>query len=115
MLLLALCRLGDPRPVIRIGPDGFHDRRLGAPIPRAAIRGLRRHRAGSRIVPQVAVEDPAACLGNAGMLRGPMMRIDPRMGMPAIGSRPAGLDRPRDRLAGAAEAWWAAAGGSVGA
>ena len=109
MLALTLRRLADPRPVIRIGPEGFHDRRLGAPIPWAAIRTLRPHRAGSRIVLQIGVDDPKAYLGNAGMLAGPMLRINPRMGMPALGSMLSGLDQPQERLAEAAEAWLAAA------
>lgn len=111
MLLLTLRRLADPRPVIRIGPGGYHDRRLGAPIPWAAIRSLRAYRAGRRLVLQIGVDDPAAFLGHAGILRGPMLRINPAMGMPALGSMLAGLDVPQERLAAAAEAWWAARAG----
>lgn len=105
MLVLTLRRLAIPSPVIRIGPDGFHDRRLGAPIPWAEIKGLNRRRAGSRIFLQIAVAKPETYLGNAGILKGPMLRVNPAMGFPALASNLSGLDQPQERLAAAAEAY----------
>lgn len=108
LLILTLRRLADPRPVIVIGPEGFHDRRLGRPIPWAGIRDLRRHKAGSRIFLQIGVDDPKAYLGNAGMLAGPMLRINPAMGFAALSSNLAGLTVPQVALAATAEGWMAA-------
>jgi len=102
-------RLNDPRPVLQIGPQGYHDRRLGAPIPWSAIREFRRQRAGSRIVLLIGVDHPATYLGNAGLLKGPMQRINPRLGFPALGSMLVGLDHPQDEIACVAEAYWQAA------
>ena len=109
LLILTLRRLADTRPVIVIGPDGFHDRRLGQPIPWAAVRDLRRHQAGSRIFLQIGVDDPKAYLGNAGMLAGPMVRMNPAMGFAAVSSNLAGLTVPQGLLADLAEGYLAAA------
>jgi hypothetical protein len=105
LLILTLQRLANPAPVISIGPGSFHDRRLGAPIPWDAIQGLHRQISGSRIFLQIAVEQPQLYLGNAGLLKGPMLRINPRLGFPALASNLSGLDQPQERLASAAEAF----------
>lgn len=108
LLLLARSRLHHPGPVIRVTAQAYHDRRLGEPIPWTAIRGLRRHQPGRRLLLLVDTDDPGRWLGNAGVLKGPMQRINPRMGFPAVVSRLDGLDVPQADLAAAAEAAWAA-------
>jgi hypothetical protein len=108
MLIFARRRLSIPGPVIAIGPEGFHDRRLGQPIPWAVIRSLTRQKAGHRLLLNIGVDDPAPYLGNAGRLAGPMMRVNPKLGFPAINSRLDGLDVGQEVLAQAAEDWWRA-------
>ena len=108
MLLLTLRRFADPRPVIVIDAGGYHDRRLGDPIPWAVIDRLQSDRRGNRVFVQIGVADPARYLGNAGWLRGPMLRSNPRSGFEAIGSNLSGLDVPQDSLAKSIGAWWAA-------
>lgn len=101
-------RFGDPAPVVTVTAEAYHDRRLGAPIPWAEVRSLRRHQPGNRIFLLIDTDRPERFLGNAGLLARPMQSLNPAMGLPAIGSRLDGLDVPQDDLAAAAESAWAA-------
>ena len=111
MLWLTLRRLSDPRPVLVIGPGFYHDRRLGLPIPWAEMRGLRRRKTGNRLFLQIEVDDPARFMTATGILRKPMLALNPRMGFSVLASNLAGLDQPQERLAAAAERHWSAAHG----
>jgi hypothetical protein len=108
MLVLTLRRFAIPAPVITIGPEGYHDRRLGTVIPWTAVRQIRRQVSGNRIFLQIAVDEPEKYLGNAGILKGPMLRINPALGFAAIGSAISNLDVPQEQLAEAAEGYLAA-------
>ena len=111
LLLLARKRFANPHPVLVIGPDGYHDRRLGVAIPWGQIERLQRLNAGTRIFLQIEVQNPERYLGNAGLLKGPMLRINPGMGFPVLSSNLSGLDHGQEELAAAALAWWAAGRG----
>jgi hypothetical protein len=104
LLLRARRSFGDPVPLITISEDAYHDRRLGDPIPWAAIRSLRRHKPGRRLFLQIEVDDPARYLGNAGFMARPMQRLNPAMGFAAVVSRLDGLTVPQGDIAAAAEA-----------
>lgn len=102
-------RLTDPRPVIVVTADGFHDRRLGAPIPWSEVRSLRRHKPGNRLFLLLDVDRPARFAaperGVTGLLA---RRLNPAMGFPVLVSRLDGLDHPQASIATAAEAALAA-------
>lgn len=108
MLILTLRRFADRRPVIVIDAAGYHDRRLGAPIPWDKITELRRQQSGNRLFLQIGVADPGRYLGNAGILKRPMLAVNPRLGFPALASNLSGLDVAQVALATAADDWWAA-------
>jgi hypothetical protein len=108
LLVVTIRRLGDPRPVIVVDAHGYHDRRLGDAVPWGAITALRTRRNGNRIFLHVAVDDPARYLGNAGILKGPMLRINPATGYPPLASNLSGLDVAQDLLLAAVESRWAA-------
>jgi len=107
LLIFARRRLADPRPVITLGPEGFHDRRLGPAIPWTEITGLRRHQPGNRIFLLIEAERPARFLKDGFMSRR-MLATNPRMGFPVLVSSLSALDLPQERLAEAAAAWMAA-------
>jgi hypothetical protein len=109
ILFYARLRMTSPWPVIVLGPDGYLDRRLGALISWNEIKDLRRKVAGSRIVLQIDVDRPERFLERAGPVGFLMLRINPKMGFPVIGSNLAGMDVQQERIAAAAEAWWEAA------
>jgi hypothetical protein len=106
LLVLAARRFADPRPVIAVGQDGFHDRRLGQAIPWEEIRALKRQANGNRVFLQIEVAEPARYLGNAGWLARPMLILNPKMGFPVLSSNLSGMDVPQERMASAAASWW---------
>jgi len=102
-------RLSDPRPVLQIGPQGYHDRRIGPVIPWAKVKRLVLHQPGNRKFLMLDVDDPARFMATSKAFRTLALRINPGMGFAVLGSPLAGLDQPQDKIAQAAKAYWNAA------
>ena len=109
MFLFTHRRLSDPRPVLQIGPDGYHDRRIGPPIPWAEVRRLVPHQPGNRVFLMLDVDDPARFMATSGAFTSLALRLNPKMGFPVLGSTLAGLDHPQDDILRVAQAYWQAA------
>ncbi len=86
------------QPVVIIGPQGFHDTRLGALIPWTEITGLTREQPGTRTFLRITARDPAR-FARKRFLRRPV----------ALVSSLSELDAEPDALIAAAEAHRSAA------
>ena len=104
MLVRCYRKLRTDEPVVTVSEAGYHDARLGPPIPWSEVKTLTRHQPGTQVVLFIDADQPERFIApRAGLAR--LAKRKPANGFPLLGSNLAGLDMPGDRIVQAAQAW----------
>lgn len=104
MLVRCYRRLRIDEPVVTVSEAGYHDARLGPPIPWTEVKALTRHQPGTQVHLFIDAEKPERFIARRpGLARLAKRRV--ANGLPLLGSNLAGLDMPGDRIVQAAQAW----------
>lgn len=109
VLFLVWRDLKTDRDVIRIGPDGYYDARIGELIPWGEISRLVRHQPGTQVTLFIEARAPDRFVKRRYPLYKGAARLDGRLGFPGLASTLSGLDGDAAALIAAAEAWHATA------
>lgn len=91
--------------VVTVSAAGYHDIRLGPPIPWSEIKALTRHAPGTRVFLFIEAERPERFLDRRGRLRRAADAANRRRGFPPLTSDLSGLNRPGDEIVRAAQAF----------
>ena len=97
--------------IIRIGPEGYYDARIGAAVPWDDIVRLVRHQPGTQVTLYLEAQQPERFIKRRYPLYKGAARLDPTPGFPGLGSTLSGLTGDAAALIAAAEAWHAKAKG----
>lgn len=100
-------RLRLDRDVVTVGPAGYHDIRIGHPVPWSEITRLVRHQPGTQTTLFIEAKDPQRFLRKASRVYKGAARLNPTLGFPGLASTLGGLSEPSDTIIATAEAWHA--------
>lgn len=97
--------------MITVDADGYHDIRIGRPIPWAEIVRLVRHQPGTRVDLFIEAKEPERFVQRRHRFYKGAARIDPTLGFPGLASGLSGLTADAEDIVAAADSWHAKAQG----
>ncbi|BCW87848.1 hypothetical protein sos41_09790 [Alphaproteobacteria bacterium SO-S41] len=100
-------RLRLDRDVVTVGPAGYHDIRIGHPVPWSDVVRLVRHQPGTQTALFIEAREPKRFLRKTSRLYKGAARLNPALGFPGLASSLGGLNESSDTIIAAAEAWHA--------